>query len=141
MKTGFDIDSRRLNMHAGLTEWMKANGDNKELLMKFLEFRMSMLDEELAETKQAILDGDSDEFVDGLIDLCVIALGTLDAFNCSVSPAWNRVLRANLAKEPGVKPERPNPLGLPDLIKPEGWTPPTHKELTGDLDKCLTKKV
>ena len=29
--------------------------------------------------------------------------------------------------EIGVKPERPNPLGLPDLIKPEGWEAPSHE--------------
>jgi predicted HAD superfamily Cof-like phosphohydrolase len=49
--------------------------------------------------------------------------------------AWNKVLRANLAKEVGVKPERPNPLGLPDLIKPAGWKAPSHTNNHGLLTK------
>jgi len=33
-----------------------------------------------------------------------------------------------MSKEPGVKESRPNPLGLPDLIKPEGWEGPNHED-------------
>jgi len=32
-----------------------------------------------------------------------------------------------MTKEVGEKPERPNPLGIPDLIKPEGWQAPSHE--------------
>jgi len=32
-----------------------------------------------------------------------------------------------MTKEVGIKASRPNPLGLPDLIKPEGWQPPSHQ--------------
>ena len=39
---------------------------------------------------------------------------------------WDAVHAANMAKVVGVKPSRPNPLGVPDLIKPEGWTAPDH---------------
>ena len=35
----------------------------------------------------------------------------------------------------GVKPTRPNKLGLPDLIKPEGWVAPDHTGNYGDLVK------
>jgi hypothetical protein len=38
-----------------------------------------------------------------------------------------------MAKQPGVKPERPNPLGLPDLMKPEGWVNPSHNGNHGNL--------
>ena len=31
-----------------------------------------------------------------------------------------------MSKVLGVKKERPNPLGLPDLAKPEGWKSPSH---------------
>ena len=40
--------------------------------------------------------------------------------------AWHEVHKANMSKEVGVKESRPNPLGLPDLIKPEGWKAPSH---------------
>jgi len=76
---------------------------------------------------------DKAEIVDALIDLCVVAIGTLDAFGVDAHKAWDEVLQANLNKEPGVKESRPNPFGLPDLIKPEDWEAPNHIENTGRL--------
>ena len=119
------------NMHAkyGVHRWVKNNPDK---LQKFLEFRLNFLQEELDETQQAaFVYDDPEEIVDGLIDLCVVAIGTLDAFGVDANAAWDQVLKANMAKEVGVKPERPNPLGLPDLMKPEGWQPPSHEGNTG----------
>jgi hypothetical protein len=51
--------------------------------------------------------------------------------------AWNKVYEANAAKDVGVKEGRPNPFGLPDLIKPEGWVAPSHEGNHGDLEKAL----
>jgi predicted HAD superfamily Cof-like phosphohydrolase len=56
-------------------------------------------------------------------------------FEVSASIAWDRVHEANMNKIVGVKESRPNPLGLPDLIKPEGWTAPTHKDNIGLLSQ------
>ena len=106
---------------------------DKAKRLAFLSFRLKFLQEELDETKSALLDGDSEEIVDGLIDLCVVAIGTLDAYGIDAYDAWDEVLDANMAKEVGVKKGRPNPLGLPDLIKPEGWTAPSHKDNHGML--------
>ena len=106
---------------------------DKEKLLAFLSFRLKFLQEELDETKAALLDGDSEEIVDGLIDLCVVAIGTLDAYGVDPYKAWDEVLDANMSKEVGVKEGRPNPLGLPDLIKPEGWTAPSHEGNHGML--------
>ncbi len=111
-------------------EWVR---DNPDKYYQFLNFRADFLQEELDETKRAIMAGDAEEIVDGLIDLCVVAIGTLDAFNVDGNKAWNEVLKANMQKEVGVKESRPNPLGLPDLIKPEGWEAPSHKGNYGDL--------
>jgi predicted HAD superfamily Cof-like phosphohydrolase len=72
-----------------------------------------------------------------MIDLCVVAIGTLDAFNVDPYEAWNRVHKANMEKQPGIKKERPNPLGLPDLIKPDGWVAPTHEDNIGLLEKLV----
>jgi hypothetical protein len=60
-------------------------------------------------------------------------IGTLDAFGIDSEKAWDEVLKANMKKEVGVKETRPNPLGLPDLIKPEGWTAPSHEDNHGKL--------
>lgn len=131
---------RKFGVHTWMSEQLVA-GD-KEKLEKFLEFRLSFLEEELDETrKAALLDRDNAEIVDGLIDLCVVAIGTLDAFGVDAYKAWDRVHKANMSKEPGVKEERPNPLGLPDLMKPEGWEGPTHDDNTGYLTHAIQKRI
>jgi hypothetical protein len=107
-------------------------------LRTFLNFRVKFLNEELDETKLAANNAgyiDAEEVVDGLIDLCVVAIGTLDAFGVDPYKAWDAVLEANMNKEVGIKETRPNPLGLPDLIKPEGWVAPSHEGNHGDLKK------
>ena len=108
------------------------------MLRTFLRFRLDFLHEELGETEKAAETGkplDAEEVVDGLIDLCVVAIGTLDALGVDPHKAWNEVHKANMTKEVGVKESRPNPLGLPDLIKPEGWVGPDHSGNHGDLTK------
>lgn len=131
-------------------------------LAKFLEFRLNFLQEELDEAKAAAAKLNelaalgkfdraedaarfavekeaaitaADDVVDSMIDLCVVAIGTLDAFDVDSDTAWGRVWEANMQKEPGVKPGRPNPLGLPDLIKPAGWVAPTHGDNTGFITR------
>ena len=74
-----------------------------------------------------------DDVVDALIDLIVVAIGTLDLFDVDAQEAWDAVHQANVSKQPGVKPNRPNPLGMPDLIKPPGWESPTHVHNVGCL--------
>jgi len=103
--------------------WVENNPDD---LRRFLEFRVDFLREELEETESALINMDAEEIVDGLIDLCVVAIGTLDAFGVDPYKAWDEVLRANMDKQVGKKPSRPNPLGVPDLVKPDNWEAPNH---------------
>jgi predicted HAD superfamily Cof-like phosphohydrolase len=105
-----------------------------DTLKKFLEFRVRFLEEELTELKTAT---NADDVVDALIDLCVVAIGTLDGFGVDSHKAWDAVLEANMNKKVGVKESRPNPLGLPDLIKPEGWTAPSHADNEGKLKEIF----
>lgn len=132
------------NMHAkyGVHPVMKTLDSGK--LEAFLKFRIDFLEEELEEMRAALVDYQTgkldgtkaaDDTVDALIDLCVVAIGTLDAFNVDAYEAWDRVLEANMNKEVGIKASRPNPLGLPDLIKPEGWVAPVHSDNVGMLNK------
>lgn len=101
-------------------------------LKAFLEFRIKFLEEELNEIKNA---ESPEDVLDGIVDLCVVAIGTMDAFGVDAAEAWNRVHDANMTKVVGVKPNRPNPLGLPDLIKPKlethgyDWVAPVHADL------------
>jgi predicted HAD superfamily Cof-like phosphohydrolase len=107
---------------------------DSEKLRKFLEFRIKFLQEELDEMRDAT---NAEDVVDALIDLCVVAIGTLDSFKIDSHVAWNNVLEANMNKKVGIKASRPNPLGLPDLIKPEGWTAPSHEGNHGLLNKVF----
>lgn len=122
---------------------------DRDKLEAFLKFRIDFLQEELDEMRKALVDYQAgkleasqaaDDTVDALIDLCVVAIGTLNAFDVNADEAWNRVHRANMTKEVGIKESRPNPLGLPDLIKPEGWTAPTHADNIGMLSKVYGDK-
>lgn len=129
-----DIEQMHQKYKANQWVYDKLNTDDHESIAKLLDFRMLMLTEEFTETLQAHKIQDAEEVVDGLIDLIVVAIGTLDLFEVDVREAWEQVYKANSAKEVGVKPARPNPLGLPDLIKPEGWTAPDHKDNHGLID-------
>jgi hypothetical protein len=115
----------------GTREWVK---NNPEKLKDFMAFRLDFIEEEFMETVKAFVENDPEEIVDGLIDICVVAIGTLDAFGVNANEAWNRVLEANMAKKVGIKKERPNPLGLPDLEKPNGWKAPSHEGNHGILN-------
>jgi predicted HAD superfamily Cof-like phosphohydrolase len=115
---------------------------DQEKLVAFLQFRINFLQEELDEMRAAVAAKDNglssaDDVVDALIDLCVVAIGTLNAFDVDTYTAWDRVHFANMKKEIGIKESRPNPLGLPDLVKPEGWQAPTHKDNVGLLSKVF----
>ena len=123
------------NMHTKYGVNEKIRAFDKEKLKQFLEFRVRFLEEELNEIKNNI--DNPEEIVDALIDLCVVAIGTLDAFEINAYRAWDAVYDANMAKEVGIKASRPNPLGLPDLIKPEGWRAPSHEYNYGLLNKLV----
>lgn len=140
MSTNWVQDINDMHAKFGVHKWVgqKLTEGDIESLRKFMQFRIDFLKEELTETEKAFGTYDAEEIVDGLIDLCVVAIGTLDAFGIDAHKAWDAVHAANMSKEPGVKPSRPNPLGLPDLIKPEGWTAPSHEgnhSIMGNLHK------
>lgn len=120
------------DMHAKFGVNTVIRGLDKAKLAAFIQFRIKFLQEELDEM---IVSDNGDDTVDALIDLCVVAIGTLDALDVNAYTAWDRVLKANMTKEIGIKASRPNPLGLPDLIKPEGWIAPSHTDNVGLLSK------
>ena len=128
-------DIHEMHKKYGVHDWIKEQETKEDwsLLDKFMQFRLAFLREELNETEAAVNNRDPEEIVDGLIDLIVVAVGTLDAYNVDGEKAWKEVLKANMNKEVGVKASRPNVLGLPDLVKPDGWKGPDHSGNTGVL--------
>lgn len=123
------------NMHTKYGVNEKVRQFDSKKLKQFLEFRVKFLEEELNELKDNM--DNPEEIVDALVDLCVVAIGTLDAFEINAERAWNEVHSANMRKEVGVKASRPNPLGLPDLIKPLDWVAPSHEGNHGLLTKLI----
>lgn len=141
LKSKMVTDIEDMHKKYQVNEWVATQLDNGDMkkLQQLLAFRLDFVEEEFEETLKAFADKNPEEIVDGLIDIIVIALGTLDMFNVDTDWAWEKVHSANMNKEVGVKPGRPNPLGLPDLIKPEGWTAPNHSENTGILTRIFNK--
>lgn len=131
MSTDWARDIREMHGKYDIQAVVDAMDD--ETKESFLQFRLNFLKEELDETFDAYFNDEPEEIVDGLIDLCVVAIGTLDLLGVDAHKAWDEVLKANMAKEVGIKEGRPNPHGLPDLIKPEGWVAPSHEGNTGTI--------
>jgi predicted HAD superfamily Cof-like phosphohydrolase len=125
------------DMHTKFGVNKVVNTLSAEQLKTYLKFRLDMVQEEVNEAKVAYETGDADGIVDALIDNIVFAIGTLDAFGIDAYTAWNEVHSKNMVKTPGVKASRPNPYGFPDLIKPEGWTAPSHVDNVGLLSKVF----
>ena len=128
-------DIQRMHSKFGVHDWLdNSTPGNRQDLMRL---RMRMLSEEFNETLNAYLMKDEEEMIDGLIDLCVIAIGTLDIAGVDAQQAWDEVWTANVNKEVGIKPGRPNPLGLPDLVKPSGWKAPNRYLNRGIIKEFL----
>lgn len=132
MSTNWSKDINEMHKHYGVPRVVKTMSSEK--LKQFLEFRIDFIREELNELATAET---AEDVVDALIDLCVVAIGTLDSFEVDANKAWNQVLVANMNKKIGVNASRPNPMGLPDLIKPEGWKAPSHEGNHGLLSKVF----
>lgn len=133
-----DVFHDLANLHAKFPEHI-IRAFPREKLRAFMNFRMKFMQEELDEIDDALIEGDAEKVVDGLIDLIVVAVGTVDAFEIDGHKAWDEVHRANMAKRAGANPTRPNEFGLPDLIKPEGWKPPSHVGNVGLLPKLFER--
>ena len=132
MSNNFVQDIAEMHAHYQVHAAVEKMSDDK--LKTFLTFRIGCLQEELDELKAATTANDA---VDAIIDLIVFSIGTLDVYGVDIVEAWNRVLRANMSKEVGIKSTRPNPLGLPDLIKPVDFVSPNHSDNVGTLSKIF----
>ena len=113
--------------------------DEEEFTEEKLKFRMTLLKEEYEETLDAYNNKNSEEWVDGHIDLIVIAVGNLKLAGIDIEKAWEQVFSANMSKVRGVKPGRESSGGF-DIIKPEGWKSPDHSDNHGLLTKIWEKE-
>lgn len=89
--------------------------------------RLGHLEEELDELKKAFENGDLAEFVDGLVDLSYIAIGTAILMGVDFDAHFREVHRCNMMKERAAADGSNSKRGTGfDVIKPEWWTPPDH---------------
>jgi hypothetical protein len=120
--------------------------DNEELQKKFFDdidtnyeyllFRETLSSEEQHEGLQALLTKNAEEYVDSRVDKIVIALGDLYHIGIDIELAWRKVFEANMSKTRGIKPGREGSGGK-DIMKPDGWKPPSHKLNHGVLDEIF----
>ena len=139
MSSNWVKDIKDMQEKFGVDEWMN-NPANRLLLRDFLKFRLEFLIEELGETLEASANDDPEELVDGHIDICVIAIGTLLAFGVDAEKAWDVVHKANMAKERGIKEGREQSDGW-DLIKPKDWRGPKHGDNTGFISDIFATRT
>lgn len=107
--------------------------DSVKMTPEFLAFRMRFLIEELRESIEAAENNQPAKFVDAMVDLIVVAAGTLSIGQVDGQKAWNEVRRANMEKVRRANPTRTGSGGA-DLIKPDGWLEPTHDDNIGQLE-------
>lgn len=107
----------------------------REQLVGFVGFRFSFIVEEV---KELLAAESSDDLVDALVDICVVAIGTATCLGIDFRKAWTEVMVANFMKNAGANKSRPNPFGLPDLVKPPGWVGPNHSDNIGLLGSILS---
>jgi predicted HAD superfamily Cof-like phosphohydrolase len=123
-------DIKNMNEKFGVSEIVK--NLEPELLVEYMKLKLNSLQEEVDEIRSA---ESADDIVDGYIDAIVFSLHVLESLGVDISVSWSRVHESNMQKVPGIKESRPNKFGLPDLVKPEGWTAPTHCDNIGVLNK------
>lgn len=117
------------------------NGPARPLPDELQHFRLKFLEEELEEyvdyvrmlrlSKPDVPAKGLEGAFDGLIDLVYVALGTAYLHGFDFREGWRRVHEANM-KKVLANPEgddRSHRDAKFDIVKPEGWTPPSLNDL------------
>ena len=89
--------------------------------------RLRLIEEELAELRQAIGKSDVVEVADALADLLYVTYGTAISFGIDIRPIFKEVQRSNMNKLGGATREDGK------VLKPEGWQPPVIKPLLENM--------
>ena len=119
------------------------HGEPRSLPDELRDFRIKFMEEELSEFRVAdvrcrlvIADKDDAEIthqlekqLDALVDLIYVVLGTAHLQGFNIEEAWYRVHQANMKKIRTPNANASTRGSKYDVIKPPGWTPPSHKDL------------
>lgn len=87
------------------------------------DLRASLIEEEAAETIEAIRGGDLVAAIDGLCDLLYVAYGTAVSFGIDLEPFFDEVHASNMAKVGGGRRADGK------VLKAANWQPPRIGEL------------
>jgi len=104
----------------------------KRLIEEAEEYLNADLSEEQDEDGvnfQATPEEQMEAELDALVDVVYVALGTAYLSGYPFAKAWQRVHAANMAKVRAERAEDSKHGSTYDIIKPEGWVPPSHKDL------------
>lgn len=97
---------------------------------ELIDFRLGFLKEEVREFEDAVFTGNMADAADALADLVWVALGTACVFGIPFPDIWREVARANMKKvranADGDSRSKRN--AKFDIVKPDGWKPPDHRE-------------
>jgi predicted HAD superfamily Cof-like phosphohydrolase len=83
----------------------------------------NLIDEEVAEFKQAYKEYDHIEMLDALVDILVVTIGAIHSMGADAEGAWKEVMNTNFAKidkETGKVRKREDG----KVLKPLGWKKP-----------------
>jgi len=114
------------------------NGKPRLLPDALSKFRVSFMIEELNEYRQELSSDLSitqslEGTLDALVDLVYVTLGTAHLHGFNFREAWRRVHDANMRKvRASLAKVGPRGNYEFDVIKPEGWVPPSHTDLVRD---------
>lgn len=81
------------------------------------------------EVDQANYTHHLEQQLDALVDLVYVAIGTAHMQGFDFREAWRRVHRANMAKVRATNASESKRGTTFDVVKPEGWEPPSHTDL------------
>lgn len=106
------------------------------------DFRIDFMREELDEYQLATsssqvrggkdvegITHDLEKMLDAMVDLVYVALGTSYLHGFNFRTAWIRVHQANMKKKRAEHRGESSRNSTFDVVKPEGWVAPTHRDL------------
>lgn len=125
---------------------LKYDGKPRQLPRDIGGFRRRFLEEEFREYVTAGMNLDLaihakddaeithwlEQQLDALVDLVYVALGTAHLHGFDFKVAWQRVHSANMAKVRAEDASDSKRGSHYDVVKPQGWLPPTHRDLVED---------
>jgi predicted HAD superfamily Cof-like phosphohydrolase len=121
----FSEDLKEFNARYG----MAYDGPSRKLPKKLDLLRERRLGEEFKEVLLARAASDYVQYLDGLVDLCYIAIGTAILHGWDFDEAWRRVHEANMKKERAHIHNTGKYNNGYDIVKPIGWQPPDLRDL------------